>query len=355
MKKIALITGSLGLGGLEKMLLMIATYFLKNDYYVDIVCLFGDEGKFNYKNVPSGVNVIFFNNGNSKTNFKKIRNWLSFLKNYFESKKPRIVLCMALKIAALCALTIPKHTRLVLREMSDPKSKARSRFFDGVCFFLIRNKVNSIIFQTNWEKTCYPKRLQKKGTVIPNPCFQLNHLETQKNKVIVTTGRLFNFQKRHDLLIEAFSTVLLEHPEYKLLIFGDGPDKEDDILMINKFKLDGRAILMGAKQNILSYINDSECFVLSSDYEGMSNSLLEAFLSGIPCVSTDWPGVEDIITNGIDGLVVKRGSAKQLASAINYIIDNPDKSFEFSCNAKKNGFKYEPDFILSKYYETIEG
>ena len=262
---------------------------------------------------------------------------------------------MTLKIASLCILSRRKENiRICLRETSDPKSKVRNRITDNFLFFICR-KIDAIIFQTQWEKLCYPKFLQKRGLVIPNPVDVKQILSKEKTKKIVTMGRLMNIQKRHDVLIEAFSEFSKEYKDFALIIYGDGPDLEKDKELIKKFHVEDNVIIEKPKVNIHEKIADSYMFIMTSDFEGLSNALVEAMLLGIPCITSDWPGSDEIIRHGENGLIYNRNNICELVQCMKKLADDPHICKKISNNGIKESQKYQPDIVLAKYSALIEG
>lgn len=347
-----IITSSLGAGGLEKMVTKVANYYSKKDWKVTICCLMSREKEIFY-HLNKNISVEFFEYGNSKR--KPIISWLRYLRKISEKCDASIVLSMTLKIAALCALSIKhKNKRFVMREISDPKSKVRSRLLDSILFLII-HKIDALIMQTKWEASCYPKSLQKKCKIIPNPCNVEQIQWNQNSKTFFTMGRLYNIQKRHDILIESFSIFANKHPDYKLIIYGDGPDYDFDIKLIKKLKLETNIQIHKPTPKVINLIKNNYLFVMTSDFEGMSNALLECYLMGIPCLSTDWPGVTDIISHETDGIIAKRNDIQEISKCFEMMISDKDKCLRLSQNAKKRWVDFEENSVLDLYAKVIEG
>lgn len=355
-KTLAIVTGSLGSGGLEKVTSLIANWYVQNGWKVYIILLL-DVGKKVFVQLDERIDVIFYENKKEPGKIKKLliaRKWISFLKEKFNTIQPTIVLAMTLKIAALCSRSIPNDVRLVMREISDPKAKVRNVAFDKMLFNIVSKKVDSIIFQTSWEQKCYPKSLREKGFVVPNPIMVKAKASTNKTKTIVTMGRLLNKQKRHDILLRAFSIFHKRHPDYTLKIYGEGPDKLKDERLIGKLNIRDCAQICTPINNIHEVIKDSKMFIMTSDFEGLSNALLEAMLVGIPCITSDWPGVEDAIKHKFNGLIYKRQNVNELAQLIEELLDTKLAN-ELSLNAQKEYQKYKLETILPLYAKAIEG
>lgn len=350
-----IVTASLGCGGLEKITTEIANYYVRRGWGVRILCLMSYDKSIFYK-LSTNVEVVFFNIKRNRKNIFNVPGWISFIKHNMLEFNPSHILAMTLKIGALCSLSKKNRLiRLSMREISDPKSSSRSRFVDRI-LFLLCGRIDSIIFQTNWEKQCYPMKMQKKGHVIPNPCNVDESLfSKERTNTIVSVGRLINKQKKHDVLIKSFYHFFCDNPNYILKIYGDGPDLFKDKILVRELGIEDKVEFCGNVNNIQQQIIDAKCFVLTSDFEGMSNALLEAYLLGIPCVTTDWPGVSDVIQDGIDGLIVKRGDILSISCGIKKIVENESLAMTLANNAIKQRKRYDLKNILVEYSKQIEG
>ena len=171
-KTILIVTGGLGSGGLERITTNIANIYASKGWVVIISCLLDETGTSFY-HLDESIQLSFYYQSKyyvkKNRHFSKIVKWIKYLKSLKKQFNPDVVLAMTLRICSLCILSLKtNNNRIVLREISDPKSKARSKVSNFINF-IICSRVSSVIFQTNWEKECYPKYLQKKGYVIPNP------------------------------------------------------------------------------------------------------------------------------------------------------------------------------------------
>ena len=357
MKNMFIVTGSLGNGGIEKVTSRIANYYIEKGYKVTICCLFGGEDRI-FVPLNEKIEVLFFNGAkeNSKAKILMAGKWITFLRDAFKERNPDYVLAMTLKIGALCVLARRKmNIRISFRETCDPKTKVRSATFDRI-LCLICKKIDGIIFQTEWEKSCYPEYMQNKGRVIPNPVsVDVLWEYNPENKNIVTMGRLDNIQKRHDILIEAFNIFTKKNPGYNLVLYGEGPDKEYDEKLVKKYGLEDSVIFAGAKKGIHSLIRDANMFVMTSDFEGLSNALAEAMVMGIPCISSDWPGCSEVINHKVNGYIYTRQNADELASYMDDLANNTQKRLSFSSEAQKLKAHFDPETVIDEYAKIIEG
>lgn len=166
--------------------------------------------------------------------------------------------------------------------------------------------------------------------------------------VIVSMGRLTE-QKGFTYLIRAFKMVQNELPS-KLVIIGDGAQKRDLENLTESLGIAEDVIFLGLQSNPYKYLVNSDLFVLSSLWEGFPNSLVEAMACGIPVISTDCPsGPSEIITPGIDGLLVPPGNPEALASVVLKVLNDKKLSIKMAMTGKKRVKDFNASYIVEEY------
>ena len=257
-----------------------------------------------------------------------------------------------LSIVSSLGLRIP----VVVCERSDPyletsiKIKLMRRLYKFA---------SGAVFQTEGAQNYY-KRIDN-SIVIPNPIepvdFRVSEPFIKRNNSIAVVSRLDIKQKRLDIMLEAFSQIAKEFPEYKLDIYGDGLEKNRQLVnsIITNLRINDKVILHGKVKDVQNRIINSKIYFLSSDYEGIPNSLLEAMAVGLPVISTDCSpgGARLLIENGINGLLIKCGDSSELVKAIKYYIYNPDIADKYGKKALEVNEKYAPDKIVKLWEDYI--
>ena len=353
--KLMIITGSLGQGGLEKMTVMVANYYAKKGWGVRVLTLLQNNDEVFQKFEPE-VEVNNFKTADDIFANKKkiIVPWLKFLRRELKDFNPTSILCMTFKIGALASLAYRKtRNRIVVREISDPLSPTRSAKENKLLEFLVRH-AKGFIFQTEWEKSCFGKKTQSKSKVIGNPCHIGFDPDYTFDNRIVCTSRLTYVQKRYDVALKIFEAVTEKYPHMIFEIYGTGGDEDKIKEEASKLKASSKIKFMGAQKNIPEKIKGARCFLMTSDFEGLSNSLLEANLSGVPCVSSDWPGVDSIIENNVNGLIYKRQNIEEAVAKVEKIIENDGLCLELTQAGVARRSEFEAEKILRKYAEVIE-
>ena len=162
-------------------------------------------------------------------------------------------------------------------------------------------------------------------------------------------------QKNQKLLINAFSELAKKIPDYTLVIYGEGSLRKELEKFIESKGLKDRIFLPGAKNNIQEYIKDASLFVLSSDYEGIPNALIEAMAIGLPCVSTDCSpgGARELITNGENGVIVECRNSNELATAMARLLTDRESAKKMGTNAKKIYTRVDKNLVCNRWLDLI--
>ncbi|PWM79676.1 MAG: hypothetical protein DBY32_02090 [Phascolarctobacterium sp.] len=343
-KKISFFIGSMGKGGAERVISILANYYAAQNFEVDIILLLSN--RIEYK-LDSRINIIDFSSNKNRIISSFL--WIKKIRSYVKKEAPYKVITFIGRINLLViAACVGLKVDIYCSERNDPNNDGRSKVLNKIIkkAYLHRN-CKKVIFQTRYAQNYFPETVKQKSCIIYNPVEVYTKRRTPIHK-IVSVGRLTQ-QKNQKLLIEAFSEIIKEYPDYKLFIYGEGELRTDLENQILKYNLTGKVFLPGNIDNIHYEISDAEIFVLPSKYEGLSNALLEAMILGIPCISTRVSGIEEIINDGKNGILVN--NKKELVQAIkillidkekyNYIAYNSIKLKKiFSLNSVANNWNY---------------
>lgn len=353
-KKIVFLGFLPGFGGAERSMIMTANALANLGYDVTII-------SFKYNNVvyeiDARVNYIFIPDCKGKKIKKQIYRFLN-LKDILYKIKPRVVISFWFQPAIFAAI-MSKFIgfKVIYSERGDPTDDEYKGFL-GLLRMIFFNFIDGFVFQTKRARECFPKSIQKKGIVINNPVYIKYDdfpIPVKRRKIIVNVARLHE-QKNQSLLINAFAKISDHFPEYILEIYGEGELKNKLKDLIKKLNLQNKVFLKGTTEKLFEVIFDASLFVLSSNYEGMPNALMEAMALGIPCITTDWkPGAaSEFIIDGENGLIVSRNSVEELAEAIKFMLDNPEKADLMGKHGKKICETHSPENIFKLWDKFIK-
>ena len=192
-----------------------------------------------------------------------------------------------------------------------------------------------------------------KVEVIPDPLsFSPQVQSSLSSKRIIAAGR-YVYQKGFDLLLHAWASVEKRCPDWELVIFGAGDrtpyERQSSELLLQRCSLNGPTADIEKE-----YLNSS-LFAFSSRFEGFGMVLIEAMACGLPVVSFACPcGPKDIITDGIDGILVENGKVSQLAEKIIYMIEHPEERTRMGANAVRKSERYKIDRLAKDWQQLFE-
>lgn len=247
-------------------------------------------------------------------------------------------------------------TKNLISVRIDPKRLLDSRV-SRAQIELLYPLAEGCVLQTNEAQQTMPARISKKSRVIFNPASEVFYKVSGTpglEKRVVSCGRLVK-QKRFDLLIDAFDKVCDEFPDYKLEIYGVGVLQNALQAQIDKLARQDRIRLMGRSEDVPNAIKAASLFVLSSDYEGLPNALMEAMVLGLPVISTNCGGggARALIDDGVDGLIVPCGDVEALADAIRKSLSDPDAAKQRGDKAAEKAKGFSAEVVVSQWETYI--
>ena len=337
-----------GFGGAEKQNVMLANAMAERGHDVTLISISADNNcyqldeRVKYKFLPD-----------RKTNAFRFVTRYKDIKKELKKINPDITVNFWFQSAYMTAVMKKSVTgKVIYSERGDPGDKEYSGAL-GTVRKLTLPRIDGFVFQSKGAQRFFDEKVQSRSVVIPNPVFvkASDYQEVNgRRKAIVTVGRLHP-QKNHKLLIDAFAQIAGQIPEYSLEIYGDGELKNDLQRKIEDMGLTDRVFLKGTSKQIHKLICDASLFVLSSDYEGLPNTLLEAMALGIPCISTDCRpgGAREIIDDGVNGWIVPRDDITSMAKAIVFVLNNENMALSAGEKAERKMKKFQPNIIYDQW------
>lgn len=344
--KITFFIGSLTGGGAERVTSNLANYLSKKNYDITIISMSDVQDTYM---VNTNIKRVYLINKSERKN--KVRDFIlryKRLKKYVIDNQDIDCYIVMLPITIFMLSSLKKYMsgKLIISERN---AINHYNILIKLIMKYSAKKADGLVVQTEeigeWFKN-------KNKIVIPNAINKnivLNQVKKRKKeKKIVSVGRLEK-QKNYPMLIKAFNIFSKKHPDYILEIYGVGNEKKNLKQMVDKYKLQNKIIFKGYVNNISEQIYNSSIFIMTSNFEGMPNSLIEAMCIGLPCISTDCDGggARELIKNNENGILIPKNDVLKLAQVMEKIVENPDFAEFISNNAKmlNNTLSYEKIYL----------
>lgn len=361
MNKILFIIPSLAGGGAERLLTHLLRH-LKRDSFEKVAVIF--EKRIDYKDIPEDVRIICLNKKRAIDFFKVIIS----LGNIIRKERPSLIhahLTYANYLTVLARYLSKYKVPLILTEHTHLGHNIRMERF---CFLkkeLIKKlypKASRIVAVSNGVKRNLVEDFgicEEKIKVIYNPV-DITLIEElakeevghpwfkEESPIIVACGRLVA-PKNYPLLLRSFQRVLRE-TDAKLIIIGEGEARKSLESLTTFLGIEKSVAFLGFKYNPFKYIARSDIFVLSSNWEGFGNVLIEAMACGVPVISTRCPsGPDEIITNGVNGLLVPVGDEGALTEAILRLLQDKGLRERLAKAGRKRAEDLRVEKIIGEY------
>lgn len=191
--------------------------------------------------------------------------------------------------------------------------------------------------------------------VIPNPLpFESNECANISIKRIIAAGR-YDYQKNFEALIDIWSRISSDYPDWCLDIYGDGLLRPQLQEQIDKLHLRDSLVLRKPTKDIAREYLSSSIYAMTSRYEGLPMVLLEAQSVGLPIISYACKcGPRDIITNGVDGFLIDEGDIDTFVSQLRLMMEQEELRKEMSVSAHRASKRYHLPTIMSKWKNLFE-
>lgn len=352
--KVLVITSKLVYGGAEKMIAFLANSLSQNGYEVIVYSYEGTSS-----NYPLDKSIQFIPEDNIQKNYYTRRFMQAFqVRRKIKSTRPDIVISFLTNQNVFSVLgTAFTNIPVIISERGDPFT---NRDLVSKIKYSFYKFADLIVFQTEGAQRFFNNTIKSKSCVIPNPvtCTNLKVLQpfNKRDNKIAFVGRFVIQQKRQDIMVEAFKKVHSIHKELKLVFYGDGEDMPIIRKMVAQYNLSDNVIFAGKVDNVQKHILSAKMFVLTSDFEGIPNALIEAMSAGLPVISTDCSpgGARLLIKNNKNGLIVPTGDANSIADSILFLLDNSELADQYGAEAKKITDTFSPKKIIEMWDESIK-
>lgn len=352
MKNIVFVMNNLGDGGAERVGITVAKYMARQGNTVYIAKMFS---AYNDYSVEGIADVITLPNAKNKY-IKHLKRLVSF-SAFCRRQKIDTVIVMGVGDMMLYYFkkTHP-HVKLILSERNDPHSQYSADRVLGARVNDFLKQADHVVFQTEEAKAYFAEEVRRKGVIIPNPIKKdLPELYRGERRHEVVNFCRLNPQKNLPLLFDAFEMLHEEFPDYTLRIYGRGELRDALLQRIRENGQENYVFIEDFAQDIHERVRDAAMFVSSSDFEGISNSMLEAMAIGLPVICTDCPagGARMMIKPGENGLLVPIKDKNALYRAMQFVINHPGTSMQMAERAVNIRDRLAEQSICAKWAALI--
>ena len=334
MKKVLIAITTMFGGGAERVVSVWSDKLVSQGYDVSLLLYGREEGEY-----PINDNVKVYTVAETYAEYKKL-GYFTRLKKMRKLVKeiapdviinflPRMQIWMMM---ATFGMRVPKIETVRVSPWQVCENSKGELFLWRRCF----RKSKAIIVQTQEQAEYFSKKLQKKCVVISNPIdekyqksFKTDYSSKIKN--FVSAGRITE-QKNYPLMIQSFANACETNKDIKLSIYGVGEVDYTKKLqdLINECGVSNNIKLMGRTSKMAEVLKNADAFIMTSDYEGMPNALLEAMATGLVCISTNCrTGPKDMIEHGKSGFLAKVGNVEDVADKIKEVL-----ALDYECATK---------------------
>lgn len=383
-RHIVLYIGSLQKGGAERVMGNLAEYFYRQGFRVSFVTTYFHPPEYVLPDAAwdaetgeasadrPGIRRLYSDPDPAllrEGTIGRIHNFrirLKTLRDLFRSLQPDLILSFSGKnnlmaVAASRGLKrgSGRQVPCVVSVRSNPSREYGGRAMKWCAFVLFR-KAEGVVLQTKGALEFFPKAVRDKAVILPNsihPDFMQPLAEGPREKTVVLVGRLDD-NKNEALAVRAFAGTRTAHPEYRMNIYGSGPEEDKLRDLVRELGLSGSVTLCGSVPDVASCIRKAQIFILPSKQEGMPNALIEAMSLGLACISTDCPcyGPRDLIRDGENGFLVPVDDVHAMTDRLLCLMDDPALCGRMGACALGVREHYSPERInLSwrRYFESL--
>ena len=355
MKKIAMIVHGLSGGGAERVAAILASYLVAHQHEVLYLCVYNTAEEDNKARYPldERVKVKYIS---AKPDLPVVRFAARSIRIRQELRRfsPDDVVSLITYEAVLAAFA---RYPFIYSLRNDPERSMQLGMRSRLTRIML-SKATKIVFQSKGARDYFHGEYDGKSVVIPNP-INTKALplwtDFEHQKRFMTASRLAG-QKNLSMLVEAFSMVHREHPDYTLEIYGKGSEESALAAQIQTLHAEDYIFLKGFSSDIHAVMAQSSGFVLSSNHEGLSNSMLEALCIGVPCICTDCPpgSNREFITSGENGFLTKVGDAQDMKEKICTLIENPALAAAFAEKNLETRRRLDTEIVCRQWAELFQ-
>lgn len=355
--KIAFFISEIRRGGAERVLVNLANAFCNNGYDVTFITRYRNNDEYTLDRKIFRIVISEYVDRLSKYKMISVVKDIFFIRGICKKYNINVLISFMANNNFRAILSSLYVCKCIISVRNDPRQEYYSRVLKIIAGILYPF-ADRYVFQTKAQMEYFPQKYWHRSSIIYNPVSDYFYRDRCTNNLertgIVAVGRL-EAQKNHQMLIESYMKLCERGIHEKLYIYGDGSLREELKEIVSRSKLNEKIFFMGNVGDIKEKIKKAKLFVMSSDYEGMPNALMEALAIGIPVVCTDCPigGPRELVHNGINGFLCKTKDVDDLAVKMEEVIKSQYLQETFSQNAMKYAGLFHEKEIFNQWEKLI--
>lgn len=335
-------------GGAERVLCVVASELANRGHDVTILSFDHDTNSPFYQLSPYVKRQILGKHDpKHKSTLPEILSRILKMRKVIKKENPDIVVGFMHSIFVPLAISLIGTGIPVIASEHIVPQYYKCRRFEYAAMIISGLFAKKITVLSEPVRSLYPKILQKKMIVTPNPVSSFpSPTVTERKKILLNVARL-DEQKDQKTLIEAFSLLSAKYPDWIMRIIGEGTLRSQLEQQIAKLGLKDRIFMPGKNPSVENEYAQAEIFVIPSLYESFGLATAEALSFKLPCVGfSDCPGTNEIIFNDINGiLVAPETRVKSLAKALDKLMASEDYRRKLGNKGPETILQYQPEAI----------
>ncbi|WP_380879471.1 glycosyl transferase [Sphingomonas sp. DBB INV C78] len=357
--RISFLLPALDAGGAERVVNIVANDLVARGYDVSVVTLSSEDHR-SYFDYDEHVDLVRIGIppcrrpllSSLSMTFRRVK----ALRDALNALQPDVVVSFLTRMNILTLLAFGSSSvPIIVSERNNPR-KQRFGFMWSWLRACLYPQAFGLVTMTREAMHAFPNYMRRREWVVPNPVKPRAAVSrnVDRSRTISAVGRLVP-QKGLDLLLLAYSKVATDYPDWRLVIWGEGPERGSLEYLRQSLDLADRVSLPGVSYQPGGWVDRSSMFVLSSRYEGWGNALMEALAAGLPVVAfdCDW-GPRTMIDHGVNGWLVPNGDVDALAEALRGLMADPSLRATLGQAAQGASERYSVESVTQQWIAIID-
>ncbi len=362
MIRVLQIIDTMGSGGVERRRLSMAKLLDKSKFELRIICT-NAVGNLKDEFTELGVEVNVIGDLKSFYDIKQHRKVIAIINGY----KPHIIHGAVFEGVTMASINgfVKRVPIIILEETSDPQNRRFKGHLLMKLLSLTSNKVIGVspacVYYLQRKLLISPKKavLITNGVSVPEISTDVfkqkvrENFKIKKDEIVIgSVGRMSSdSHKRFSDLIKAFALLIQKGIKAKLILVGDGPEKNNYFKLVEECQITKHVIFAGYQDNVNDFYSVFDIFSLVSAYEAFGLVLAEAMLHKLPIVATNVGGIPFIIEDNKNGFLVNKFDVNAIASKLEMLSNDENLRKEFGLNGYKKALS---DYTEERYIQNIE-